>query len=684
MRTVERQRSSSLSDAWARTTGKTRAEAPSLATARRRSSGGVVQAAATGGKSGMLNAALGRRESKTAYRSPNLGGSSGLGTLPTLRSFESYSSRNVAAALEPGMEQLDDEWQQVCVRVLPLFNGEGIRGFVEDLNELVLTHVQQTFTRFQSSTSRVRPQQPSLNASSLVTGLITAELTDLIRLGCATLSAKLSPPSPAFPLSDERLLSRLNEVWLFFFTGILPHLEGVFWVLRSDDRLRAAIGDTGRARAAGKIDIRRIAMIEFRDQIVHPEFERLEQLFLELYRHPTAPSTRVPSPAVPAASPPSPPDIRRSRSQPQRQASLSLSRPGGSGLAPHPQPQRQHSSPSRLSPDPSYTSSFPSIVQQTPVTPSFPSTPASPLPSTFPSAAPSPYPHSPSPAASAQALARRRQMVAVLASLLTADDRQNEMDALLRIMRPVQTQSRRSRGRETTTASPQPMRSADAGEEEEEEGKGTGLTASPIMLDDLPVLSSAPPPLTMKNTSTLPVPPVVTHSIDARQRSRTMDSLDEEDHSAVDGFVHVPRPSPFARHSTDGSTPTVSLFGGGEGGGGGDGKEKKKHRRRSFLPRMVRSNSQQSNGTAVSTGGESTGTEDDFPPPPPVSASSGLGLAVPGGGVGRGGEGALAGEKLRRGLLRRNSSRKAANMVALGTLGTIGAANSVAIEDEEY
>jgi hypothetical protein len=43
------------------------------------------------------------------------------------------------------------------------------------------------------------------------------------------------------PLSAVRLLARLNEIWLFFFTGVLPHLEGVFWVLRSDDRLRDSI-----------------------------------------------------------------------------------------------------------------------------------------------------------------------------------------------------------------------------------------------------------------------------------------------------------------------------------------------------------------------------------------------------------------------------------------------------------
>ncbi|GAA6003959.1 hypothetical protein JCM10207_006486 [Rhodosporidiobolus poonsookiae] len=604
------------------------------------------------------------------------------GILPTLRSLDSYSARNVAAALDQGVEakQTDDVWQQVCVRVLPLFNGEGIRGFVEELNE---SHVQRTFTRFQSS-NRSRSANPSLDMASFVTGLLTAELTDLIRLGCATLSAKLFPPPPALPFSDQRLLSRLNEVWLFFFTGILPHLEGVFWVLRCDHRLRAAVGDTlqdrerqGRTgRAEGRVDVRRIALIEFRDQIIHPEFERLEGLFVNLYRPATAHSTRQPSP-VPTCDPsPTPPDFRRSRSQPQRRASLSLNT---QNLAPHPQPHRQHSSPSRLSPDPSYVPAFPSAAS-TPASPRFYGTPTPTSPSMPPSAAPSTAPSptpTPLPAATAQALARRRQMVAVLSSLLTADDRQAEMDALLRLMRPVPASDAHRRGRRGTheqslSASPQPL---DEAGEAFPLGQGgasgaTTLTSSPVLMDEPSELF--PPPAGDSTALPPPVPPLVTQHINARQRGRTMDSLDEED--GVDGFVTVSRPPPFSRHSTDGTTPIGSLFAAGadEADNG-----KKKSKRRSFLPRIGRSNSSNSTATVGTTGGEST--EDDERPP---SAGPGSGLAVPAslamGGTGAGG--LTSGDKLRRGLLRRNSSRKAAEMVA--SMGALGAASGFAIEDD--
>ncbi|GAA5823185.1 hypothetical protein JCM11251_007514 [Rhodosporidiobolus azoricus] len=702
----DRQRSSSLSDTvGGRTNGRVTSnplDTPSLAASRRRSSGGV-SSVLNGGKSGSAFGGLGRRDSSRAGASKTpplnssnqLGGGSG-GFLPALRSFESYSTRNVAAALESGTEQIDDEWQQVCVKVLPLFNGEGIRGFVEDLNDLVLIHVQRTFTRYQSSSVRLRSQQPSVNISTLVTGLLTAELTDLIRLGCATLASKLAPPSPAFPLSNDRLLSRLNEIWLFFFTGILPHLEGVFWVLRCDDRLRATVGDTwqerqGRSRqeqAQGRIDIRRIALIEFRDAIVHPEIDRLEGLFEDLYRPRTGAASPAPiHPDDPSTASTSG-DFASYNSARLRATSRSFSTATAAGLSPHshPNPQRQYSSPSRLSPGPSTAPSPvfpPSNSLQTPLNPRFPlQMPNSPLSSaaTSPILPPSSTMSSSVPAGKVQAFARRRQMVAILCGLLTEDERQEEMDSLLRLMRP----SYYSRGGPATQDvprgqqhSPEPI--------QVDEPPTSSFTTSPMMLDDLAMPTPGPVPQ-------LPpaIPPVLTSRINARQRSRTMDSLDENDGEEVagllgdGGFVNV-RPSPLSRHSTDGSRPSFTGSEPGEGGTAGE-KGKKKARRRSFLPRIVRTNSQASNGT-TGTGGDST-TEDDLPSPFASRSLSSppLGLAIPssvslaGGSAGA----AVAGDKLRRGLLRRNSSRKAVELAGtLGAIGGLGASSALALEDEE-
>ena len=53
------------------------------------------------------------------------------------RTLDSYNANTVAAALETDVKGISDAWQAICVRVLPLFNGEGLRGYVEDLNDLV-------------------------------------------------------------------------------------------------------------------------------------------------------------------------------------------------------------------------------------------------------------------------------------------------------------------------------------------------------------------------------------------------------------------------------------------------------------------------------------------------------------------------------------------------------------------
>ncbi|KAK4701973.1 hypothetical protein P7C70_g4252, partial [Phenoliferia sp. Uapishka_3] len=308
-----------------------------------------------------------------------------------LKTLESYNARNVAAALENGLEGRpnDDVWQSVCLRVLPLFNGEGHRGFVEDLNELVISHVQRTFARCQQSTKSRAAAPTSSDVSSLVTGYLTADLSELISIGCLTLAGKLAPSPPAVPLADEQFLLRLNELWSFMWTGVLPHLESVFWVLRSDERLRAAVVGGGREReregrtlnAEGRIDVRRLALAGFRDQLIHPQYHRILHLFRELYD--SRPPSRQPS------RPSSPPNTSPSAYQPTPSQS-------SSGLHPTPAPTVSTS----------------------------PSNQGSTL-------------HPPQgPLASVQAAnARRRQMIAVLASLLTGDERQHEIDNLLSQMR---------------------------------------------------------------------------------------------------------------------------------------------------------------------------------------------------------------------------------------------------------
>ncbi|KAG0266675.1 hypothetical protein DFQ27_009529 [Actinomortierella ambigua] len=100
-----------------------------------------------------------------------------------------------------------DVWQNLCIKVLTLFNGQGLAGTIEDLNEHVWECIKDRshFTLYN-------------------------DIQELLRNGMLTLNAKLSY------VPDEKLVSRLVEVWSFFFGTVLPYFEGVFLPLRIDPK----------------------------------------------------------------------------------------------------------------------------------------------------------------------------------------------------------------------------------------------------------------------------------------------------------------------------------------------------------------------------------------------------------------------------------------------------------------
>ncbi|SGY61559.1 BQ5605_C007g04570 [Microbotryum silenes-dioicae] len=321
-----------------------------------------------------------------------------LTSLPTLKALESYNVRNVAAALDhstpDALRHIDDAWQSLCVRVLPLFNGEGIRGHVEDLNDLVISRIQRTFAR--TSSRPTASHTPSSNLSTLVTGLLVEDLTDLLTTGFLTLSSKLSPPNA--PLPDDKFLHRLDETWAFFWSGLLPNLEAIFWPLRCDERLKAAVGGDGFDRlqggrtrqGEGRIDIRKFAIISFRDQVILPEEPRLMTLFQN--GSPTNDDDEAEQQL---------PSARRRRQE-------------GEDGPDAPSESRQ----SRSGAKPAYVSNGRSVTFAT----------SSPL-------------SSPS---SSIITPRRRQLFSVLASVLTADDRQLMVETLLKSLRSNRPDRRRS------------------------------------------------------------------------------------------------------------------------------------------------------------------------------------------------------------------------------------------------
>lgn len=99
----------------------------------------------------------------------------------------------------------DDPWSVLHLHVLPMFNGEPLRIPIEDLNALVKSHLQTVVSK-----------SPSRAISTLENDMI-----DLLSTGMITLNAKLAG------MDGDKLLNRVVDLWGFFWTQLLPYVEGV-------------------------------------------------------------------------------------------------------------------------------------------------------------------------------------------------------------------------------------------------------------------------------------------------------------------------------------------------------------------------------------------------------------------------------------------------------------------------
>lgn len=249
------------------------------------------------------------------------------------------------------------------------------------------------------------------------------------------------------------------------FEGVLPALEGIFVFLRSDERLRVSTerNSEGSSSEVGAIDIRRLALIGFRDHVIIPRIDHLAGLFQDLY---TSGSS---SESISRSNTPPVPPIQ---SQP---SSLSPTRSRTFSTL----PATTTNIPSPLSDSAGF-----SLHNTSSSSPSLPSPILIPLPTANPSNISTPIPSPPhSNSVNTQAEnARRRQMVSILASSLTDDDRQSEMDALLRMMKLGATNSFRDR-----------PRASNRSWIDENRGREEDLTGTPFSQDSSQFTSSSVP-----------------------------------------------------------------------------------------------------------------------------------------------------------------------------------------------
>ena len=81
-------------------------------------------------------------------------------------------------------------------------------------------------------------------------------------------------------LTDVRLIPRLVELWNFVFSTVLPYFEAVFLPLQQEFKGNGTILSLREAREVWgtpdqRLDLRRMALIAYRDSIILPLYTRL-------------------------------------------------------------------------------------------------------------------------------------------------------------------------------------------------------------------------------------------------------------------------------------------------------------------------------------------------------------------------------------------------------------------------
>ncbi|TFK75319.1 HbrB-domain-containing protein [Pluteus cervinus] len=210
--------------------------------------------------------------SREMHRLGNLGHAPPLASVPSAASL-SLPAPGTMAQASLASQPSTEPWETLHVYVLPLFNGEPLRGPIEDLNVLVKRHIQSVVS-----------SSPSKALSTL-----ESDAAELIVLGMVTLNAKLTG------VDDEKLIGRVVEIWRFFWDQVLTYVEGALLPLQTDPLLsslyrtpkshratspgrqasKGSISSSSVFQSSSAIDVRTVALRAFRDKVIVPLFSRL-------------------------------------------------------------------------------------------------------------------------------------------------------------------------------------------------------------------------------------------------------------------------------------------------------------------------------------------------------------------------------------------------------------------------
>lgn len=199
-------------------------------------------------------------------------GSAPPGTFPGPSSLNGSSSVLGEAVLRETLQGFglnnmspEDAWDFLKAKLLVIFDGEDVRIAIEDLNKLVLVHLQRC----------VHKRAPA----SMIN-----DLRELLETGFATLNH-----SSLVGIPDEKLVPHLVQIWMLVFGTILPFIQAVFLPLDLEFKGCGSLMTGHEARefwgtlpVGGSLDVRNLVLVAFRDRIVLNRYESLKATFSRL------------------------------------------------------------------------------------------------------------------------------------------------------------------------------------------------------------------------------------------------------------------------------------------------------------------------------------------------------------------------------------------------------------------
>ncbi|KAL3471828.1 HbrB-like-domain-containing protein [Aspergillus californicus] len=162
----------------------------------------------------------------------------------------------------------EDAWDFLKAKLLVIFDGEDVRIAIEDLNKLVLIHIQRCVQR----------RMPTA---------IVDDLRELLEAGFATLNHTLNG------VPDEKLVPHLVQIWMLVFGTILPFIQAVFLPLDLEFKGAGSVMSFREATEFWSLaldgdypgcdlEVRNLVLIAFRDMVIIHRYDGLKATFSRL------------------------------------------------------------------------------------------------------------------------------------------------------------------------------------------------------------------------------------------------------------------------------------------------------------------------------------------------------------------------------------------------------------------